>query len=114
MVERRGASARPPLTRLPTLTEVIEPGPLPPANDDATATAASPAAAEAELVASVMRELQPRIDLMFEYRLREALSPLLARLADAVLHEARGELAATLRDVVARAVAHEMARRRGR
>lgn len=111
MAERRGASARPPLTRLPTLTEVIEPGPLPPANDDVTA---APAAAEAELVAAVMRELQPRIDLMFEYRLREALSPLLARLADAVLHEARGELAATLRDVVARAVAHEMARRRGR
>lgn len=112
MVERRGASARPPLARLPTLTEVIEPGSLPPANDDATPEA--PAAAEAELVAAVMRELQPRIDLMFEYRLREALSPLLARLADAVLQDARSELAATLRDVVARAVAHEMARRRGR
>jgi len=45
-------------------------------------------------------------------RLREALAPLLARATDAILQETRVELAHTLRDVVARAVGQELARRR--
>lgn len=71
-------------------------------------------AEEARIVDAVVGSLQPRIDLMLEYRLREALTPVLARAADAIVKEARGELAQTLRDVATRAVAQELARRRTR
>jgi len=60
----------------------------------------------------VMAELSQRIDLMFEYRLREALAPTLARAADLLIREAREEVALTLRDVVSRAVARQLSRRR--
>jgi hypothetical protein len=45
-------------------------------------------------------------------RLREALAPVLARAADALIRDARKELTAALRDAVARSVAQELARRR--
>lgn len=67
---------------------------------------------EARLVAQVMTELQARIDLMLEYRLREALAPLLARAAEQLVQDARAELALTLRDVVARAVTQEVTKNR--
>ena len=69
---------------------------------------------EARIVDTVMAGLQQRVDQMFEFRLREALGPVLARAADLVVSDARQELAHTLRDVVARAVSQEMARRRPR
>jgi len=64
------------------------------------------------VVQRVLADLQRQVDLMLEYRLREALTPLLARATDSVIRDARGELASTLRDIVARAVAQEMARHR--
>ncbi|MBC7730481.1 MAG: hypothetical protein H7306_01095 [Bacteriovorax sp.] len=69
---------------------------------------------EEQVVERVLADLQRQVDLMLEYRLREALTPLLARAADSVIRDARGELASTLRDVVARAVAQELARHRNR
>ena len=57
-------------------------------------------------------DLQRQMDLMLDYRLREILTPLLARAADGIVREARSELASTLRDVVERAVALELARHR--
>ena len=57
-------------------------------------------------------QLQRQVDLMLEYRLREVLTPLLARAADNVVRDARSQLASTLRDMVERAVADELARRR--
>ena len=81
------------------------------------APGAPPASApvdEARIVDTVMAGLQQRVDQMFEFRLREALGPVLARAADLVVSDARQELAHTLRDVVARAVSQEMARRRPR
>lgn len=69
---------------------------------------------EEQVVQRVLADLQRQVDLMLEYRLREALAPLLARAADSVIRDARGELASTLRDVVARAVAREMARHHNR
>lgn len=65
-----------------------------------------------QIVHDVLIELQRRTDLMLEYRLRETLAPILARLCDALIKDAREDLAATLRDVVARAVAQELARHR--
>lgn len=129
-------SPPPPPQRVPTLTEVVawpesatsagRPGaaveaPAPEANLAAAAPSmprhaapAAPTLTEEQLVQRVLSEVQHQVDLMLEYRLREVLTPLLARAADSVIREARGELASTLRDVVARAVAHELARHRGR
>lgn len=101
----------PPADRVPTLTEVLGGGG---AMDVAPAVSAAAPFDERGLVDEVMSSLQQRMDLMFEYRLREAIAPVLARIIDGVVDEARVALAATLRDVVARAVAQEVARRRQR
>lgn len=110
----------PPL-RVPTLTEVVQvedaPAPAPaltavPA-PEATVVDAAPIN-ETEIVQRVLHDVQRQIDLMLEYRLRESLGPMLARLSDMVIREARNELASTLRDVVARAVSQELSRNRGR
>ena len=102
--------------RVPTLTEVVQLAPaVPKAPAPATMPAEPPAAAdEAELTQRVLHDVQRRIDLMLEYRLREALSPVLARMSEALVRELRDELASTLRDVIARAVAQEVSRQRGR
>ena len=112
----------PPPQHVPTLTEVVDwPQAMPPLAR--AAPAASPASrsgdlvealpSEAQLVQRVLADLQRQTDLMLDYRLREVLTPLLARATDNLIREARGELASTLRDMVARAVAQEMARHRG-
>ena len=86
-------------------TALAEPPPIPPA---------SPAITEAQLTHRILTDVQRQIDLMLEYRLREALAPVLARATDNLVRESRSELASTLRDVVARAVAQEMSRHRSR
>lgn len=70
--------------------------------------------ADDQLTQRVLHEVQRHIDLMLEYRLRQALGPILARAADGIVKDARQDLAATLRDVVARAVSQELARQRGK
>ncbi len=92
-----------------------EVSPAPPSSGGRPLIAAAPAPAlpaldEGRIVAEVLAELQRRADQMLEFRLREALAPILARLADSFVAEARVELAKTLRDVVARAVAQEASR----
>lgn len=103
--------ARPVPVNLPVLTEPVA---LPSPGQAEERPAAVPELDEARVVDAVLHSLQPRIDLMFEYRLRETLAPLLARLADSLVQEVRHDLSQTLRDVVARAVAQEVARRRTR
>ncbi|MBU6258932.1 MAG: hypothetical protein KGL18_00010 [Burkholderiales bacterium] len=99
--------------RYPTLTEVVElgPGHAPPAVVPLLVDVALPGAGE--LVALVLAELQPRIDLLFEARLREAVAPALARAADALVRDTRDELAATLRALVDEAVQQALRRERG-
>jgi hypothetical protein len=114
-------SLTPPPQRVPTLTEVID---LPGAASTAevaiaatTAVAEQPLAdlpSENELTRQVLSEVQRQIDLMLDFRVREALAPVLARVADGLVRDARNELASTLRDVVARAVAQELSRHRTR
>lgn len=94
--------------RVPTLTEVIGPQPSP------VTPPAALTGSEHELVHRVLANVQRQVDLLLEQRLREALAPALARLTDALLRETRGELASTLRDIVARAVAQELSRHRDR
>jgi 3-oxoacyl-ACP reductase-like protein len=116
-----------PPARVPTLTEVVELRDAAPAaqvTEDSAAPAAAPAFVERrantpalqedQIVQRVLTDLQRQIDLMLETRMRETLTPLLTRATDALLRDTRHELASTLRDVVARAVAQELARHRGR
>lgn len=114
-------SQRPPTDDLPTLTEVI-------GFEQAAHAVAAPldfadeandwarqnwtAQAEAELVQTVLTDVQRQIDHLFEYRVRESLAPMLARLTDALVREAREELGSIVRDVVRRAVAQELAKHR--
>ncbi len=62
----------------------------------------------------VLADLQRQIDGMLEYRLRETLAPILARTTEALVRELRQELSKTMKDVVARSVAQEVARQRSR
>ncbi len=69
---------------------------------------------EEQLSQRVLADLQHQVELMLEVRLREVLTPLLQRAADNLVRESRAELASTLREIVVRAVAQELARHRGR
>ncbi|MEO8297212.1 MAG: hypothetical protein ABI574_05325 [Burkholderiales bacterium] len=111
---------------VPTLTEVIGPvDELPSAVvlplrvvREAPRPIEAPAFAETgldedALVDDVLRDVQLQVDRLLEYRLKDAMGPLLERVVVGVLQEARDELAATLQDVVRKAVAQALARRRG-
>jgi hypothetical protein len=84
---------------------LLRPGLAPPAED---------AVDEAELTQRVLVDVQRQIDRMFEFRMRESVGPVFARLLDAFLTETREELNKTLHDEVRRAVAQELARHRPR
>ena len=125
-----------PPTRVPTLTEVVRlpevappepaqaaPEPPPPVTRPTAVVTTGPFVErranwpkldEEQIVQSVLADLQRQIDLMLEVRLREVLAPVLTRATDSLMRDARAELASTLRDVVARAVAQELSRHRGR
>jgi hypothetical protein len=113
---------------VPTLTEVVQldaPAPEPAKPPEAAEAAPDwsqtvvlppgpPLPDEAQLTQNILADLQRQVDLMLEYRLREAIGPALARTADALIREVRTDLAASMRELVARAVAQELARHRGR
>ena len=112
--------------RVPTLTEVIIDLPA-----DPSAVAAPTASArvdaqvapetlmaealmqETRIVSKVIERLQPRIDVLFEHRLREALAPTVARVYAALADDVRKELARKIREAVEQAVNEEMGRHRG-
>lgn len=98
---------------LPTLTEVLgaraghdPPAPTPP-------VAAAGVIDESAVVDFVLEEVAPRIDAMFEARLREVMAPALAQAAEHVIEDARQALGLALRDLVDAAVARALARRDG-
>lgn len=119
---------------VPTLTEVIEvdpsnePAPLLPqrlAFGAITHTVSTPPppvvtpleqvpVSEGHLAQRVLNDVQRQIDSMLEFRLREALAPVLALHSEAIVRDLKDELARTMRDVVARAVAQEVAKQRQR
>jgi len=114
-----------PPQRVPTLTEVIRdlpaesvatPGPpsTPPRDAEVVPEAllAEVWLQESRIAAKVIERLQPRIDVLFEHRLREAMAPMVARVCAAVADEARKELAHRLREAVERAVNEELGRHR--
>ena len=65
---------------------------------------------ESQMVQRVLLDLDRQVGMMFEHRMREALVPAFARATDALMRELRQELALNLREMVARAVAMELAR----
>jgi hypothetical protein len=70
------------------------------------------AESQSQITERVLGQVQRHVDLMLEYRLRETLTPALARMTDAFIRDTRNELAATLREIVARAVDAELNRSR--
>lgn len=115
-----------PPQRVPTLTEVISDLPAQPTAPAAPAEPQPPREAqlapdallaevwlqESRIAARVIERLQPRIDVLFEHRLREALAPMVTRVCQAVADEARKELAHRLREAVEQAVNEELGRHR--
>lgn len=92
-----------------------QPEPAPPLPESRVRDAAPPAwPGEEALVRQVLADVQRQVDGVLEYRVREVLTPILARATDAVVREARHELARSLRDVVAQCVAQELQRQRSR
>ena len=92
---------------LPTLTEVIE-GVAGQSDGQQAVCAADGSAA---LTAEILEVLQPRIDALLDLRLREALMPQLARLAEGAVYCVRGEIATALHTLVAQAVTEALQRR---
>jgi hypothetical protein len=135
--QAQGAAAAPVLTeqdRAVLPRAVLRPSALAPSMLDSHPVAGAPAVAaaaagspsrlaadaevraidEAQIVQRVHADLQRQIDGMLEYRLREAMAPVLARTTELLVRELRQELSKTMKDVVARAVAQEVARQRSR
>jgi len=62
------------------------------------------------LVRQVLKELSPRVESMFEARMRDAMAPALARAADLLIRETRAELLAAMTDLVSETVARALDR----
>jgi hypothetical protein len=127
---------------VPTLTEVISwPDAARPPLDDAHASADGRARADTDprdpearghpmeqharepgstsasldedaLARRVLDDLQRQLDGVLEYRVREVLTPILERAADALVRDARRELSRSLAELVDRAVAEQLRRQR--
>jgi len=67
---------------------------------------------EDALARRVLLDLQRQLDGVLEYRVREVLTPILERAADALVRDARRELSRSLAELVDRAVAEQLRRQR--
>ena len=110
-------SAQAPLPAVAAHTAVVPPAPVAnpttPGAPGASRSGAS-AAGDVQLTQRVLADLQRQVELMLEVRLREALAPILARAADALVRDAKKELTAAMRDIVSRSIARELGRREDR
>lgn len=106
------ASSPPPAAVPPPESKAgVAPTPMPStasADGGARAAAAKPTPGEVQLTQRVLADVQRQVELMLEVRLREALAPVLARATDTLVRDARKELTAAMRDIVARAIAKEL------
>lgn len=102
-----------PLDALPVLGEIVSQPPEQPTTTQPPPSV-QPTVSEAQLAHRVLSDVQRQVDSMLEYRLKEAMAPLLARHTEAIARDLRDELNRTLKDVVARSVAQELAKLRQR
>jgi hypothetical protein len=106
-------------TAPPRLTDVLRLDLEPDAASAPALPVAAPARADGDtlqaalFVEPLLEDIVHRLDRVLEMRLRDALALELERLADRVVQAARDEVAIGLRELVERAVAEELARRRG-
>jgi hypothetical protein len=106
-------------TEAPGPVAALEPRPEPVVAMPLSAAApalpqALPAVDVDAVVGQVLAELMPRIDMLLESRLREALAPALARAADGLIRDTRVNLAVAVRDLVQEAVDRALQRRADR
>ena len=98
-----------PVAPMPAPPPVVARPPLVPRRPLASTTVQA-MVSEEQLTQRVLLDLQKHVEQLLEQRLRETVEPALVRLADAMVNEARDQLAVALRELVANAVAHELAR----
>lgn len=112
-----------PLADLPVLNAVVgEPAPsvsrhvAPPqvAAPPVLTEPVLPEVNETQLAQRVLADVQRQIDGMLDFRLKEAIGPILAKHSEALVRDLREELSRTMRDVVARSVTQEIAKLRQR
>lgn len=96
--------------RLPTLTEVVEVGPLRPAAPSGPAATGLQPVDTRLLASQVLAEITQHLDGHFESRLRAAVAPAMARAFEDLLSESRAVWIRTLRQTVDEAVAQAVAR----
>jgi len=95
------------LADLPVLNAVVaEPALVPPP--------VLPEINETQLAQRVLTDVQRQIDSMLDFRLKEAMGPILAKHSEALVRDLREELSRTMRDVVARSVTQEISKLRQR
>lgn len=116
VVEMPGGAGTPPAARAPD-GALLSPEPVPaviaPAPAPAGPALAAPDPASTDAIAQrLMADLQVHIERVLDARLRSALEPAMQALASRVIADTRQELASTLRDGLARALAQESARHR--
>ncbi len=97
---------------VPTLDELVEAAPVEIAVPEGPIEVTE--VSEAQLAHRVLSVVNKQIDGLIEFRLREAMGPILQRHTDALVRDLRDELKQTMQDVVSRAVAQEMAKVRPR
>jgi hypothetical protein len=73
-----------------------------------------PEVSDTQICQRILTDVQRQIDSMLEFRLRESMQPLLAQFTETLMQDLRDELSRTMRDVVTRAVAQEVAKLRNR
>lgn len=106
--------AAPPIALAVPPAPAVTPPAAAPSTRGAPAPRAAASAGDVQQAQRLLAELQRQVELMLEVRLREALAPVLARAADALVRDARKELTAAMRDIVSKSIARELGRREDR
>lgn len=104
-------ASRTPPRFVPTLTEVVHSGPAPLAPAATTPAAPAPAMAWPQSQEQLAQRVLQRVDLVLERRVREAIAGAVLEQTQALVPLLRERLDTVVRELVAQAVAEEIAAR---